>query len=375
MRRGARYLGPMRQTLTEIYEARVMAGTLRPDPAQRAVLPELEALRIWVEAAAGRRRGLISGLFASPEPPPGLYLWGGVGRGKSMLMDMFHGAVATEAKRRVHFHAFLQEVQAGLHAARRRGLEDALAPVAEAIIAEVRLLCFDELQISDIADAMIVGRLFAKLFDAGVVVVATSNRPPAELYKDGLNRALFVPFIALLQKRLRVVELAADADYRQHVLAGAQVYFHPADGTARAAIAAIWHDLTGGDPGVPLMLSVNGRAVRVPEYCSGVVRAKFWDLCAQPLGPADFLALAGVTRVLLLEDIPQLSSQNYNEARRFVTLIDTLYEARVRLIASAADLPERLYIEGAGSFEFERTASRLREMQGADWGGDSGRSA
>ncbi|OYW48420.1 MAG: hypothetical protein B7Z31_15070 [Rhodobacterales bacterium 12-65-15] len=231
----------------------------------------------------------------------------------------------------------------------------------------VQLLCFDEFQITDITDAMLVGRLFEKLFAAGVVVVATSNRPPGDLYQDGLNRVLFLPFITLLETRLEVVELESPTDYRQHRLAGAQVYFHPAR-TATAAIAAIWTDLTGGAPDRPLTLAVNGRTIDLPRFANGVARASFWDLCARPLGPADFLALAQAVRVLILEDIPQLSAENYNEAKRFVILIDALYEARVRLIASAADVPERLYLEGSGAFEFERTASRLREMQAADWG-------
>jgi cell division protein ZapE len=358
----------MRQSLTEIYEARVAAGTLRADPAQHAVLTRLEDLRLWLESNATRKVGLFAGLFAKPVmPPKGMYLWGGVGRGKSMLMDLFTGATAIAQKRRVHFHAFMQEVHRGMHAARQRGVEDALAPVADAVIADVRLLAFDEMQITDITDAMIVGRLFEKLFAAGVVIVTTSNRPPKDLYQNGLNRALFLPFIAMLQDRLEVQELQSPTDYRQHRLAGAQVYFHTAR-TATAQIAAIWADLTGGAAGLPLTLAVNGRKVDLPRFANGVARASFWDLCSKPLGPADFLAIAAAVRVLILEDIPQLSASNYNEAKRFVTLIDALYEGRVRLIASAADAPERLYLEGTGSFEFERTASRLREMQAADWG-------
>ncbi|MFN4202159.1 MAG: cell division protein ZapE [Tabrizicola sp.] len=358
----------MRQTLTEIYEARVAAGSLRADPAQHAVLPRLEALRCWLEANATRRVGLFAGLFAKPiTPPHGLYLWGGVGRGKSMLMDLFTEATAIAQKRRVHFHAFMQQVHKGMHAARQRGVEDPLGPVADEISRELRLLAFDEMQITDITDAMIVGRLFEKLFAAGVVIVTTSNRPPVDLYKDGLSRALFLPFIAMLEERLEVVELESPTDYRQHRLAGAQVYFHPAR-TATTEIAAIWTDLTGGSPEAPLALEVNGRQVVLPRFACGIGRASFWDLCSKPLGPGDYLAIARAVRVLILEDIPQLSSANYNEAKRFVTLIDALYEAKVCLIASAADVPERLYIEGEGAFEFERTASRLREMQGADWG-------
>ena len=355
-------------TLTEIYDARVAAGTLRPDPAQHAVLPVLEDLRQWLEANATRRVGLFAGLFAKPvTPPPGLYLWGGVGRGKSMVMDLFVEATEITQKRRVHFHAFMQEIHHAMHEARKSGVDDALAPVAEDVARDVRLLAFDEMQITDITDAMIVGRLFEKLLAAGVVIVTTSNRAPEELYKNGLNRALFLPFIAILRDRLQVIELESPNDYRQHRLSGAQVYFHPA-GKVKGEIQAIWNDLTGGAEGQPLILPVNGRTIDLPRFANGVGRASFWELCSRPLGPGDFLAIAQAVRVLILEDIPQLSASNYNEAKRFVTLIDTLYEAKVRLICSASDEPERLYIEGSGSFEFERTASRLREMQGAGWG-------
>ena len=223
------------------------------------------------------------------------------------------------------------------------------------------------MQITDITDAMIVGRLFEKLFAGGVVVVTTSNRPPSDLYKDGLNRGIFLPFIDMLGERLQVRELQSPHDYRQHRLTGAQVYFHPA-GQARGKIDAIWHDLTGGAKGESLVLPVNGRKVELSRVANGVARASFWELCARPLGPADYLAITGAVRVLILEDIPQLSASNYNEAKRFVTLIDAAYESKLRLICSAADTPERLYVEGAGSFEFERTASRLREMQDANWG-------
>lgn len=358
----------MRMTLTEIYDGRVAAGQLRPDPAQHAVLPKLEALRHWLETNANRRVGLFAGLFAKPVTPPnGLYLWGGVGRGKSMVMDLFVENTAISQKRRVHFHAFMQEIHKGMHEARKTGVEDALAPVADAVARDVRLLAFDEMQITDITDAMIVGRLFEKLMAAGVVIVTTSNRAPEDLYKNGLNRALFLPFIDMLRAKLQVMELESPNDYRQHRLAGAQVYFHPA-GKVKGEIQAIWDDLTGGAAGAPLVLPVNGRSIDLPRFANGVGRATFWDLCSRPLGPGDFLAIAQAVRVLILEDIPQLSASNYNEAKRLVTLIDALYEAKVRLICSAADVPERLYLEGTGAFEFERTASRLREMQGAEWG-------
>ncbi|MCB2109432.1 MAG: cell division protein ZapE [Defluviimonas sp.] len=362
----------MTETLLQIYDRRVGEGTLHGDPVQRLILPELERIRTELEdAGAGKSR--FGGLLGRRPKVAvrGLYLWGGVGRGKSMLMDLFHAQTAIADKRRVHFHAFMQEVQAALHAARKTGVDDAIRPVAEAIAGKIRLLCFDEMQITDIADAMIVGRLFQMLFDRGVTVVTTSNRPPDDLYKDGLNRALFLPFIELLKERMEVRELASETDYRQHRLQGEQVYFVPAGARASAAISAIWDDLTGGES-APLTLSVKGREVVIPAFHGGVARASFWELCGKPLGPADYLALAAAVRVLVLEDIPNLSAENYNQAKRFVTLIDALYEARVRLIASAADDPEKLYVEGEGAFEFDRTASRLREMQSADWAATAG---
>ncbi len=356
----------MSESLQGIYTRMAGEGRLTADPAQEAVLPELQRIRDALEAAP-ERRGL-KGLFSkAPPAPKGLYLWGGVGRGKSMLMDLFYASVDIERKRRVHFHAFMQEVQAGLHAARQTGVDDTILPVADALIREVKLLCFDEMQITDITDAMIVGRLFEKMFDAGVVVVTTSNRVPDDLYKDGLNRQIFLPFIDLLKEHMVVRELAAAKDYRQDRLGGEQVYFHPADANARDAVSDIWRDISGGGGGSPLVLRVKGRDVELPVFRNGAGRATFWDLCAKPLGPADYIAIGEAVRVLILEDVPRLSSDNYNEAKRFVTLIDALYEARVRLIMSAADVPERLYIEGEGSFEFSRTASRLREMQSADW--------
>ncbi|MXQ07030.1 cell division protein ZapE [Alphaproteobacteria bacterium GH1-50] len=353
-------MGPVSQA----YRARIDAEHLTADPAQEAVLPEFDRIAAAL-AEAPKRRGLFS--RKQVDAVPGLYLWGGVGRGKSMLMDLFHDVTGGDHSRRVHFHAFMQEVQAALHEARKTGVDDAIKPVADNMADGLRLLCLDEMQITDIADAMIVGRLFERMFARGVTVVTTSNREPDALYKDGLNRALFLPFIALLKERMHVVELTSPNDYRQNRLAGEERYFFPADATARAAVDAVWNDLSGGRA-EPLILHVKSRKVEIPAFANGVARARFYDLCGQPLGPADYLALAEAVRVLILDDIPRLSSENYNQARRFVTLIDALYEAKVKLIATAADTPENLYIEGEGSFEFERTASRLREMQAADWG-------
>ncbi|MEL6450564.1 MAG: cell division protein ZapE [Pseudomonadota bacterium] len=342
------------------YQALVAQGTLTRDSAQEAVLPEFERIR------RGLAEPVKRGLFRKPPPPPkGLYLWGGVGRGKSMLMDFFVSHVTAPA-RRVHFHAFMQEIHAAMHVARQRGVDDAIAPVAADVAASVHLLAFDEMQISDITDAMIVGRLFEALFAAGVVVVTTSNRVPDDLYKDGLNRQLFVPFIDLLKDKMEVWELASPTDYRQDRLTGSPTYFAPLGPEASGQMDAIWADLSGADTHA-LDLMVKGRRVTLPRFSNGVGRASFFDLCAQPLGPGDYLAIAAACKVLMIDDIPALSRSNFNEAKRFVTLIDALYEARVRLICSAAAVPEMLYLEGEGTFEFERTASRLREMQSSDW--------
>ena len=351
------------ETLSQIYAARVASGELTGDPVQELALTRFERIRVALAEP------VKTGFFRkAPPPPKGLYLWGGVGRGKSMLLDMFVDASPVPA-RRVHFHAFMQEIHAGMHKARQDGVEDALQPVAQAVSTDIKLLAFDEMQITDITDAMIVGRLFEMLMQSGVVIVTTSNRVPDDLYKDGLNRQLFLPFIDLLKDKMEVAELASPTDYRQDRMSGSPVFFTPNGTEARAQIEEIWQRLTEGKA-KPLELIVQGRKVRLPGFHNGVARAKFFDLCGVPLGPADYLTIAEAARVLVIEDIPRLSRNNFNEAKRFVTLIDALYEARVQLIASAAATPEMLYVEGTGTFEFERTASRLREMQSADWGRD-----
>ncbi|MCK0168661.1 cell division protein ZapE [Jannaschia sp. S6380] len=347
-------------TLQEIYDARVAEGHLTADPAQKAALAPLETIR--AKLAAPPARGFF-GRRKTPEGPMGCYLWGGVGRGKSMLMDLFHEA-APAPSRRVHFHAFMQEAHEAMHQARAAGTRDALGPFADGVIADIRVLCFDEMQITDITDAVVVGRLFEKLFAGGVHVVTTSNRVPDDLYKDGLNRALFLPFIEMVKTRMIVHELAARRDYRQDRLGGEPAYF-----VGGGRLDDVWARLSDGRS-EGLTLRVKGRDLRLEDFASGVARASFAELCGRPLGAADYLALARAVRVLILTDVPKLSRAHGNEARRFVTLIDALYEARVRLIVSAEAEPEDL--APGDVFEFERTASRLREMQAADWGADQG---
>ena len=358
----------MDEDLIDRYEALAASGAVQRDPAQVEAVGRLEELRVWLAASQTARKGLLATFLNRSRQPTmkGLYLWGGVGAGKSMLMDLFFDTVAIRNKRRIHFHAFMQEVHAAIHAERKKGTADPIVPVAAGFAANLRLLCLDEMQITDITDAMIVGRLFENLFAAGVSVVTTSNRAPSDLYKNGLNRQLFLPFIKLIEDRLAVHHLFTDVDYRQDRLKGRPTWFSPADAAADAAMDAIWADLTEGVE-APLTLIVQTREVTLPRFHNGAARASFDDLCNRPLGPADYLALTDAVRVLLIDRIPRLSRARNNEAKRFVTLIDAAYEAKTRLYCSAEAEPEQLYQEGAGAFEFERTASRLREMQSADW--------
>jgi cell division protein ZapE len=360
--RGGYLVSPIKE-----YERRVAAGALNNDPNQRDALEMLDRLHNDLASYKPSKLGYLKSFFSgNRRVPMGLYIYGGVGRGKSMLMDMFYELAPTHAKRRVHFHGFMQQVHDAMHRARKAGVEDALKPIAQEIIESTDLLCFDEMQISDITDAMIVGRLFEYLFNAGVVIVTTSNRPPDDLYKDGLNRSLFLPFIEMLKTRLTVYCLDSQTDHRQNRLTDQQLYFHPLDEATDFAVTHLWQELSGGTS-EPLAIKRKGRDISIPAFSSGVGKASFDDLCAKPLGPGDYLAIANTLRVLILTDIPKLSKANNNEAKRFVTLIDALYEAKVKLIASAAAEPEKLYTDGRGAFEFERTASRLREMQSADW--------
>lgn len=364
----------MAQGPIALYRHRVAEGALEPDPAQRHAIEKLQLLAMRLtdyNPAKPKRVGL--GFFGwgrdrlEVKVVPGLYLYGGVGRGKSMLVDLFFESVDISPKRRVHFHAFMQEIHAGIARARTKGVTDPIRPVADAVADSATLLCFDEMQISDITDAMLVGRLFERLFERGVVVVATSNRAPDDLYKDGLNRNLFLPFIALIKDRLEVHQLASATDHRLDRLEGAPVYHAPLGPAATVALDAAWESLARGS-GQPLEIPVQGRTVTLPHYRNGVARASFVELCGRALGPADYLALAEAIDVLILDDVPRLSRARNNDAKRFVTLVDALYEAKVRLVVSAATEPEALYAEGEGAFEFERTASRLHEMRSAGWG-------
>jgi cell division protein ZapE len=283
-----------------------------------------------------------------------------------MLMDLFFGAAEIEKKRRVHFYAFMQEVQARIHA-HRAEKADPIPPVAAEIAAAATLLCFDEFDVTDIADAMILGRLFQALFAAGVVVVATSNRAPDELYPDGLQRDRFLPFIALLKERMAVIQLDGGHDYRLQRFAGRKTYFIAPGGAGHRALEAAFADLTGGAEGKPVELTVLGRKLDVPRAGKEVAWFGFDELCARPLGPPDFLALCRNFHTFIVEGIPVMNRRLRNEAKRFTIFIDTLYEAHGNIIATAEAPPEALYPDGDGSFEFQRTVSRLNEMQSADY--------
>ncbi|HEY7552703.1 MAG TPA: cell division protein ZapE [Hyphomicrobiaceae bacterium] len=355
-------------SLAAAYGALLDEGAIVADPAQRAVLAKLEALSRRLGQWRRRRNGLVGGLAGllsrgDGEAPKGLYIHGPVGRGKTMLMDLFYEAAPFPAKRRAHFHAFMADVQERLAVARATVAADPIAHVAAGIAAKTGLLCFDEMHITDIADAMILGRLFKALFEAQVVVVATSNVPPRDLYKGGLNRQLFVPFIELIEEHMDIVELAAARDFRLEKLAGKPLYFMPADARAKAAMDRLWAELSGGQPGTPMELDVKGRPLRVPQAAMGLARFTFAELCEAPLGTLDYLALTQQFHTLFLDAIPVLAPERRDVARRFVNLIDTLYDARVGLVASAAAEPAGLYPAGDVHFLFERTVSRLIEMR------------
>jgi cell division protein ZapE len=362
-------------SLLDRYADLIQRGSLERDEGQALVLHRLELLLQGLACSANPRKGTSLGRLLGTKSvapaPRGLYLWGSVGRGKTMLMDLFFEAAPFLAKRRVHFHAFMAQAHARIHTRRqelkRKGGDatDPIAFVADEIATESLLLCFDELNVTDIVDAMILGRLFSALLQRGVVIVTTSNVEPARLYENGLNRALFVPFIDLIETRMDVMRLEARADFRLEKLQGRIVYHVPANAKAAAALTAAFAALTGVEHGMPLDLEVLGRKLRVPEASANVARFPYADLCEQPLGAADFLALAQAFHTIVIDAIPVIGAARRNEAKRFITLIDTLYDSHVKLVASAEAEPAGLYLgtDGREAFEFERTASRLIEMR------------
>jgi cell division protein ZapE len=358
-----------------LYENLVSTGKIERDPAQDALLEKFA----WLEMRLAEHRlarkssslGWMFGAREKSEPIKGLYIYGEVGRGKTLLMDLFFESSTVTRKLRVHFHEFMGDVHGRVREFRsklklgRIAADDPIRLAAAEIAGETSLLCFDEFHVTDIADAMILGRLFARLFELGMVVVATSNVAPEELYKDGLNRALFTPFIAMLEDHLEVVRLDARADFRLEKLAGWSVWHVPADAKAGAALKDTWRRLVGDQPGEPVELEVQGRRVRVPHAAMGVAWFSFADICDQPLGAADYLRIAHEFHTLIVDHIPVMAYEQRNAAKRFIILIDTLYDHAVKLIASAADEPTSLYTatEGFETNEFKRTASRLIEMR------------
>ncbi|MDE0878040.1 MAG: cell division protein ZapE [Sphingomonas bacterium] len=354
------------------YDALVAAGELRPDPEQAAAASRLDALQGELEATP--KRGSILWRLAGKkaEAPRGLYLWGGVGRGKSMLMDLFFRNLSITRKRRVHFSEFMIEVHQRIGAERKKELGDPIPPVAAALAEEARLLAFDEMMVTNSPDAMILSRLFTALIEAGTTVVATSNRPPVDLYKNGLNREHFLPFIALIEDRMAVLPLNGPVDYRRDRLGAQDTWLVPNGPEATEDLSAAFFRLTDYPPEdsahVPSEeLTVQGRTLRVPKALKGVAVFSFGRLCGEARGAADYLAIARRYHTVILVGIPVLTADNRNEAARFVALIDALYEHKVKLLAAADAEPDALYPVGEGSFEFQRTVSRLEEMRSEDY--------
>lgn len=351
----------MSATVSSLLEDRIRRGEISADAAQADLGRRLDALGRALSVGLQGRRGFLSRTRAAK--PRGLYIHGGVGRGKTMLMDLFFETVRSEPRRRIHFHEFMAEVHDRIKRGRATTDGDPIPFVAAEIAGEAPLLCLDELQVTDIADAMILGRLFKGLFDRETVVVATSNCEPAGLYPNGLNRQLFLPFVDMIAERMDVVELASACDFRLTKLAGRRLYFTPVNDASQCELDAHFERLTGHHPPQPMSIAVKGRQVRVPLASMGVARFSFADLCESPLGALDYLHLTHAFHTILIDGIPRLGPEKRNEARRLVALVDTLYDNRVCLIASAECEPHELYATGDGAVLFERTASRLIEMR------------
>jgi cell division protein ZapE len=352
------------------YDQLIAAHELKPDPAQQRAVAALDRLAGSIANPGSFFSRLLGG---RSDGPAGAYLWGGVGRGKSMLMDLAFEHIAIAPKRRVHFHEFMLETHARLRKARESEEGDPIEPVADEIAAEAKLLCFDEMQVTNPADAMILSRLFGKLVDEGVKVVTTSNRPPRDLYKDGLNRDLFLPFIELVERRMLVVEINGRTDYRLDRLTGVEVWHVPNGPEATADLSRAFFQLTDYPvedrakvPSEDIEVG-GGRTLHVPKSLKGVAVFSFKRLCGEPRGAADYLAIARRYHTVIIVGIPVMRPELRNEAARFVTLIDALYEHKVKLLAAADAEPEGLYPTGDGSFEFQRTASRLEEMRSAEY--------
>jgi len=370
----------MSASVSAHYAALVAAGEIERDAAQEALAARLDRLNERLAAQRlARKSSSLGWFFARREkdqaPLKGLYVHGEVGRGKTMLMDLFFAACTARRKRRAHFHEFMADVHERVHAYRQKIKSgeltngDPIARTANDIAEESWVLCFDEFHVTDIADAMILGRLFTRLFERGVVVVATSNVAPDELYKEGLNRALFLPFIALLHRHMDMVRLAARSDFRLEKLASVKVWHVPADAAADRALDEAWRRLALGHAGAPHELVVKGHIVRVPRAAMGAARFTFAELCERPLGAIDYLRLAREFHAIVLDHVPVMDYAQRNEAKRFIALIDTLYDNAVKLVASAAAEPFALYraTEGYEAQEFHRTASRLIEMGSQDY--------
>jgi cell division protein ZapE len=360
---------PTREPAEELTPAQALrqaveAGRLQPDDGQAEAAERLTRLSHEIERWKGGRSGLFR---RRRETPRGLYLYGGVGTGKSLMMDMFFDAAPIEAKRRVHFHQFLHELQARLTIERQGKDRDPAPRVAKAIAKETRLLCFDELQVTDVGDAMILGRLFENLIGEGVVMVATSNRHPTELYKNGLNRQLFEPFIDLMVSALDVMKLDSGRDYRLERLESAPLYYAPLGPEAQRSMDETFARLTLGAKPQSCDLTIQGRTLHIPREAAGVARLSFAQLCAGPLGAADYYALAETFHTVMIDGTPLLTQEKRDQAKRFSTLIDQLYEVKTKLVMSAAAEPDGLYPQGDYAFEFQRTVSRLMEMRSHDY--------